>query len=298
MPPCRATVLAMLPVETLPAGIHAVTLIPNPDKPRGGVVVLDSWLIAQISETMRAVDRERPRGVILRSASARVFVAGADLAEIDALDDAALHEYLKAGSEAFSWFHRVACPTVALVHKAALGGGLELAMHCDGIVGVMPAEGEKPWMIGLPECGLAICPGWGGTQMLPARIDPELGIVRTVTGQPFPIAEAPDGLLDARADTVDAGLAEAARWIAAHPRAAALPSPKAIGRHMAPAVHQALARAHAAVPASEPATAVFGCICIGLERGWDAALAEERRQLVRLRGLPAARERLAAFLKR
>ena len=153
----------MLPVDTLPSGIVTVTLTPNPAKPRGGVVVLDSWLIGEISATMREVAQRAPRGVILRSASERVFVAGADLAEIDALDDAALDAYLRAGSEAFSWFNKVPCPTVALVHRTALGGGLELAMHCDAIVAVMPAAGEKPWMIGLPECGLAICPGWGGT---------------------------------------------------------------------------------------------------------------------------------------
>jgi len=288
----------MLPVDTLPSGIVTVTLTSNPSKPRGGVVVLDSWLISEISSTMRDVASRSPKGVILRSASERVFVAGADLAEIDALDDAALDAYLRAGSEAFSWFNRIACPTVALVHRTALGGGLELAMHCDAIVAVMPAAGEKPWMIGLPECGLAICPGWGGTQMLPARIDPELGVVRTATGQPFPITEAPAGLVDAHADSVDAALAAAVAWIGAHPRSESRATPTCIGPAVAPKVHAVLGRAHAAVPASEPATAVFGCVCIGLERGWEAALAEERRQLVRLRGLPAAREKLAAFLKR
>jgi 3-hydroxyacyl-CoA dehydrogenase/enoyl-CoA hydratase/3-hydroxybutyryl-CoA epimerase len=288
----------MLPVDTLPSGIVTVTLTPNPSKPRGGVVVLDSWLISEISATMRNVALRSPKGVILRSASERVFVAGADLAEIDALDDTALDAYLRAGSEAFSWFSRVPCPTVALVHRTALGGGLELAMHCDAIVAVMPAAGEKPWMIGLPECGLAICPGWGGTQMLPARIDPELGVVRTATGQPFPITEAPAGLIDAHADSIDAAIAAAIAWIGAHPRSESRATPTCIGPAVAPKVHAVLGRAHAAVPASEPATAVFGCVCIGLERGWEAALAEERRQLVRLRGLPAAREKLAAFLKR
>jgi enoyl-CoA hydratase/carnithine racemase len=244
------------------------------------------------------VASRNPKGVILRSASERVFVAGADLAEIDALDDAALDAYLRSGSEAFSWFNRIACPTVALVHRTALGGGLELAMHCDAIVAVMPAAGEKPWMIGLPECGLAICPGWGGTQMLPARIDPELGIVRTATGQPFPIAEAPAGLVDAHADSVDAALDAATSWIEAHPRSESRATPTCIGPSVAAKVHAVLGSAHAAVPASEQSTAVFGCVCIGLERGWEAALAEERRQLVRLRGLPAAREKLAAFLKR
>jgi len=122
--------------------------------------------------------------------------------------------------------------------------------------------------------------------------------VRTATGQPFPITDAPTGLIDAHAESVDTALAAAVAWIDAHPRSVPRATPACIGPAAASKVHPVLGRAHAAVPPSEQATAVFGCVCIGLERGWEAALAEERRQLVRLRGLPAAREKLAAFLKR
>ena len=91
----------MLPFE-IRDGVHLMFLQPNPEKPRGGVVVLDAWLIAEIHATLAAIAKEKPKGFVLASASTRVFVAGADLAEIDALDDAALHAYLNAGADAFA----------------------------------------------------------------------------------------------------------------------------------------------------------------------------------------------------
>lgn len=167
----------MLPVEQTADGIAIISLTPNPTKLRGGVVVLDSWLIGEIASTLDAVASTKPTGIILRSASERVFVAGADLAEIDALDDDALDAYLRRGSEAFARLFQVPCATVALVHRAALGGGLEVAMHCDGIVGTLASAEEKPWRIGLPECGLEFvqagaalrCCQRGSTQHLRSR---------------------------------------------------------------------------------------------------------------------------------
>jgi enoyl-CoA hydratase/carnithine racemase len=202
-------------------GIVTLWLDPNPAKPRGGVVVLDAWLIATIADTCAQIAREGCAGLVLASASTRVFVAGADLAEIDALDDAGLHTYLERGAAAFAAIPALGVPSVAVIHKAALGGGLELAMHCDALIGTLPAEGEKPWLVGLPECGLCICPGWGGTQILPARIDPKTAMVATATGAPWKCADVPAGLF---AKVLPAGstqaqmIDEAKRGIHAEPR--------------------------------------------------------------------------------
>jgi enoyl-CoA hydratase/carnithine racemase len=234
-----------------------------------------------------------------------VFVAGADLAEIDALDDAGLHAYLERGAAAFAAIPALGVPSVAVIHKAALGGGLELAMHCDALIGTLPAEGEKPWLVGLPECGLCICPGWGGTQMLPARIDPKAAMVATATGAPWKCADVPAGLF---AKVLPAGstqsqmIDEAKRWIHAE-RAAA---PAAFAAHNGPRrtispaetarMGTALASARAAVPASAHAEACFDAVHAGFTRGWDAAVAAERAHLVRLRHTPEARAKLTAFL--
>ena len=128
-----------LPVETRPDGVVVLHLVPNPSKPRGGVVVLDRWLIDSIDACLRHIATLRPKGFVLVSDSERVFVAGADLAEIDALDNPSLHAYLQAGSVAFRRITSLPCPTACVMHKAALGGGLELAMHCEALFGVTPA---------------------------------------------------------------------------------------------------------------------------------------------------------------
>jgi len=290
-------------------GIVTLWLDPNPAKPRGGVVVLDAWLIGAIADACAAIAREGCTGLVLASASTRVFVAGADLAEIDALDDAGLHAYLERGAAAFAAIPALGVPTVAVVHKAALGGGLELAMHCDALVGTLPAEGEKPWLVGLPECGLCICPGWGGTQMLPARIDPKAAIAATMTGAPWKCTDAPAGLFTTTCppgSTQAQLIEEAKRWIRAEHAAtaggsefAASHAPRrAIGPADAVRLEAAMEAARAAVPASAHAEACFDCVRTGLTRGWDAAVAAERAHLVRLRRTPEARARLSAFLSK
>jgi len=287
----------MLPVETNAAGIAIISLTANPAKPRGGVVVLDSWLIAEMAATFDMVGANRPRGIVLRSASERVFIAGADLAEIDSLDDNALDQYLRAGSEAFARLYRLPCPTVALVHRAALGGGLEVAMHCDAIVGVLPAADEKPWRVGLPECSLGICPGWGGTQMLPARMDPATAMTQTATGHTNAVNALPSGIFDVTAANTDDAMSDAIDWIAAHPRTTPRTQPRAIDAQNASQIRAALATARAQTAASDAANAVFECIEVGIASGWQAALSAERKHLVVLRHTAVAREKLAQFLK-
>ncbi|MFM8697613.1 MAG: hypothetical protein ACKOF7_02905 [Phycisphaerales bacterium] len=83
-----------LRIERDSEGIVTLWLDPNPAKPRGGVVVLDAWLIGAIADACATIARDGCTGLILASSSTRVFVAGADLAEIDALDDAGLNAYL------------------------------------------------------------------------------------------------------------------------------------------------------------------------------------------------------------
>jgi enoyl-CoA hydratase/carnithine racemase len=292
-------------------GIVTLWLEPNPAKPRGGVVVLDAWLVGAIADACATVAREGCTGFVLASSSARVFVAGADLAEIDALDDAGLHAYLERGAAAFAAIPALGVPSVAVVHRAALGGGLELAMHCDALVGGLPAEGEKPWLVGLPEAGLCICPGWGGTQTLPARIDPKAAFAATASGAPWKCTDLPAGLLDRTmppGTTREHLIDEAKRWIHAERAAtgsgaaggfAARRSPRrAIGPSDAARMQAALSAARAEVAPSEHADACLDCVATGLAKGWDAAVAAERAHLVRLRHTPAARAKLGAFLSK
>lgn len=301
-----------LPLEQIDsgpfAGIYTLTL-EQPGKP---VVVLDLSLIQELDAALARVPSSA-RGLVLRSASERVFVAGADLKAIQELDDDQLDRYLAYGSAVFGRLSQLTCPTVAAINGAALGGGLELAMHCDGLVAAPPAarDGQpgKPYPVGLPEAGLSICPGWGGTNLLPARMEPEAAISMTMSGTPMLFDKACEaGLFDAVAVDSSSLLDEACRWLVAAERLAPLPRDGAplrwVGR---PSNSHPLLRPHTAQQSLEslqrlqtadsqgPRAAVLAAVDAGLSRGWQAALETERRHLIRLRSTPPGREAIANF---
>ena len=288
-----------LPFEIRADNIAVLSLIPNPSKPRGGVVVLDRWLINSLDCSLRALAQKNLSGLILQSASDRVFVAGADLAEIDALNDADLDVYLRAGSVAYGRITKLPFTSVAIIHKAALGGGLELAMHCDALIGATPAPGEKSWKVGLPECGLGICPGWGGTMMLAARMDISKAILATCAGAPFDATEIPTGLFAKNISAGESNIEIAAAWIHANPKVQTLRSPLSIAD---PQFHQAtfaaLAQLETQLPNTAAARAVIDAIKAGLQHGFQAGVLCEQKHLIDLRHTPEARARLDAFLKR
>lgn len=275
------------------AGVVTVTL-EQPGKP---VVVLDEALIRRLELTLKQIPRDS-RGLVLASASERVFVAGADLKTIQDASDADLHRYLAYASSVFAFLADFPFPTVAAINGAVLGGGLELAMHCDGLVA---APGLKPYPVGLPEAGLNICPGWGGTNLLPARIDPAQAILLTAEGKPllFDNAKAA-GMFDAIAPTTAELLDTARRWVvdrAAKGRIQRDGAPSRwIGRPgVATKVLDALENVRESLPHTEAAAAVAIAIDDGLAKGWNAALATEQRELVRLRETPAGKASIAAF---
>jgi 3-hydroxyacyl-CoA dehydrogenase/enoyl-CoA hydratase/3-hydroxybutyryl-CoA epimerase/enoyl-CoA isomerase len=301
------------------AGIYVLTL----EQPGKSVVVLDKDLITRLGELLTSIPAKgaHARGLILRSASERVFVAGADLKAIHALTDTQLDEYLQFGSRTFAMLSQLVCPTVAAINGAALGGGLELAMHCDALVGAASVSG-KPYPIGLPEAGLKICPGWGGTALLPARIDPERALLATMSGTPFTQTDALTisggecGLFDSYTQTPGDLLTLAAEWIAANPKAPVrdgLPAHWA-GRtaNRAPnarasTLQRSLAAADVAIGSVEtslsgsalsPGGAVLAALNAALTKGWLACLETERRELIRLRNAPAGKAAIEAFLAR
>jgi 3-hydroxyacyl-CoA dehydrogenase/1,4-dihydroxy-2-naphthoyl-CoA synthase len=98
-----------------------------------------------------------------------VFCVGADIDEFTKMDSAedAL-EGTRAGHALFGRIRALPCPTVAAINGAALGGGLELALHCTA-----RTLASNVRHIGFPEVALSIIPAWGGTQLLPQLIGPE-----------------------------------------------------------------------------------------------------------------------------
>jgi len=98
-----------------------------------------------------------------------VFCVGADIDEFTNMrsSDEAL-EGTRAGHALFARIRALPFPTVAAINGACLGGGLELALHCDA-----RTIGSNVRHVGFPEVALSIIPGWGGTQLLPKLVGPE-----------------------------------------------------------------------------------------------------------------------------
>lgn len=288
------------------SGPYAGVVVVRLEQPGKPVIVLDQELIQRMEATFRAVPHDA-RALVLASASDRVFVAGADLKAISEWDDAALLKYLEYAAGVFGLLPRMPFPTVAAINGAALGGGLELAMHCDGMVAAPPPprDGQpgKPYPVGLPEAGLGLCPGWGGTNLLPALMDAAEAIRRTAGGQTMTYDEAvAAGLFDRVAPSADALLDTAMAWVCEQHQGARDRdgAPKRwIGRpERAGAALAAAEAVRDELPKTEPAAAVLKAVETGLARGWEAAIDTERRELVRLRHTPDAKERLAAFFAR
>ncbi len=92
-----------------------------------------------------------------------IFIAGADISQIEGLrDEEEAYELVREGQKVLSKISALPFPTVAIIDGACLGGGLELALCCDYR---LATESPKT-KIGLPEVNLGVLPGFGGTQRL------------------------------------------------------------------------------------------------------------------------------------
>lgn len=118
----------------------------------------------QMQEEVRAAahqagDRADVRAVVVYGGP-KVFAAGADVKEMEAMSAADMAAAAAALSSSFSAVAGLAKPTVAALSGFALGGGYELALCCDRRIAGHDVK------VGQPEILLGIIPGAGGTQRL------------------------------------------------------------------------------------------------------------------------------------
>jgi len=124
------------------------------------------------------------RVVILTGSGDKAFVAGADISEINALDEASGAEFSRKGQQVFDAIEFLGKPVIAAVNGYALGGGCELAMACTVRVAAENA------LFGQPEVKLGLIPGYGGTQRLPRIVGKAPALRLLLTGETIAASEA------------------------------------------------------------------------------------------------------------
>lgn len=149
-------------VRTQQHGQHVTEIVMDRPEAMNALSTAQAEALIKVAEELAA--NRTVRAVVLSSAIPKAFCVGADLKERNNFDDEQLRNQREVFRRCFGGLLALPVPTVAAVEGFALGGGFELALCCDLIVGSSTA------VFGLPEIGVGVIPGGGGTQTLARRV--------------------------------------------------------------------------------------------------------------------------------
>lgn len=121
---------------------------------------LNNSLLDDLSEAVNEVEKDDEVKVAIITGEGIAFAAGADIDYMKDFNAIQGLEYVERGQGVYRHIERVKKPFIAAINGFALGGGCELTMACDIRIASTKAK------MGLPETGLGIIPGFGGTQRL------------------------------------------------------------------------------------------------------------------------------------
>ena len=137
-------------------------------------------VIDELDAIVERLALEPPRALVLRSAKASGFIAGADIAEFAEFDAKGTTEAaIRRGQLTFQRIAELPFPTVAAIHGFCMGGGTEVALACRYRI----ASSDASTRIGLPEVMLGIFPGWGGSVRLPRLVGAPAAMDMMLTGR-------------------------------------------------------------------------------------------------------------------
>jgi enoyl-CoA hydratase len=151
---------------------------------------LNRELMIELAKAIAAYDTDEAIGCLLITGNDKAFAAGADIKEM--ADKPFIDVYLGNFAGAWDCAAHARKPIVAAVAGFALGGGCELAMHCDLIIA---ADNAK---FGQPEIKIGVIPGIGGTQRLTRAVGKAKAMDLILTGRMMDAAEAEKSGLVAR----------------------------------------------------------------------------------------------------
>src|SRR5206468_5098959 len=157
------------------------------DRPDSSANVFDRATLEELNEQLQFI-AESPglKGLALASAKNSIFIAGADLHAVAHASAGDLAELIDRGQSVFNRLESLRIPTVAAIHGACVGGGLEMCLACDYRV----ASSDRATKIGLPETQLGILPAWGGSTRLPRLIGLPRALDVILGGKTLPAKQA------------------------------------------------------------------------------------------------------------
>ena len=155
-------------------------LVLHLDREGESVNAFSQDVLLELGEVLERIVIDPPRGVVIASAKASGFIAGADLKEFQEFDRrGTVEDAIRRGQTVFQKLAELPCPTVAAIHGFCMGGGTEIALACDYRV----ASDDTSTRIGLPETQLGIFPGWGGSARLPRLVGAPAAMDMMLTGR-------------------------------------------------------------------------------------------------------------------
>ena len=234
------------------------------------------------------------------------FIAGADLGVLQAMDEPAQARTLsQEGHALVKRMRALGKPTVAAIHGAAMGGGLEVALACAYRI----ATTSKKTRLALPEVMLGLMPGGGGTQLLPRLVGIQQALPMMLTGKNiYPRKALRMGLVDAL--IFPYGLLDAAKQ-AARDLVDGNLTPKRNDKELSERLlegnpvsrrviyQQAEARVRKETGGNYPAPLkIIDCVKTGIENGLEAGFEAEAEGFAAMVFSPVSRALVSLFFAR
>jgi enoyl-CoA hydratase len=174
---------------------------------------IGSDTVAELHHHLDVIEADPTLRAIVITGAGRAFSAGADISELDTLQNGAdFARFVKGLTDAYDRLEASAVPSIAAVNGMAFGGGCELALACDLR---LAAPGAR---FGVPEIKLGLLPAAGGSQRLTRMLPPGIAKHMLMTGAALDVPTAMQfGLVSSVHDDVVAAALELAAALAAGP---------------------------------------------------------------------------------
>jgi enoyl-CoA hydratase/carnithine racemase len=138
--------------------------------------------VLELTEAVRELAREyRP---LVIAGNGKFFSAGADLAEIAALNSPAAYDFSQMGQALMLSMEQFPAPVFAAISGYCMGGGLDLALACHRRIAAPNA------VFGHRGAALGLITGWGGTQRLPRLVGKSIALQMFVAAEKIDAQQA------------------------------------------------------------------------------------------------------------